>query len=82
MSALEEVRAALLGAAEQIGNARHHASVARGRLADAEGVLTQLGEYREPLVPAELRRATDELDYGLALIGAGESRVTDIVARL
>ena len=82
MSSVEEVRAALLGAAELIGNARHYASLARGRLADAVGVLTELGEHREPLVPPELRRATDELDHGLGLIGAGESRVADIAARL
>ncbi len=82
MSALEEVRQMLLGAAEEIGQARQYAGIARGRLADAVGVLTGLGEHREPLVPPELRRAADELDRGLGLIGAGESRVADIAARL
>ena len=72
----------LLGAAEEIGQARQYAGVARGRLADAVGVLWGLGEHREPLVPPELRRAADELDRGLGLIGAGESRVADIAARL
>ena len=82
MSSLEEVRAMLLGAVEEIGQARRHAGDARGRLADAVGVLTGLGEHREPLVPPELRRATDELDRGLGLIGAGEQRIADIAARL
>jgi hypothetical protein len=82
MSALEEVREMLLGAVHEIGQARQYAGVARGRIDDAVGVLTSLGEHREPLVPPELRRAADELDRGLSLIGAGESTVSDIVARL
>lgn len=82
MSSLEEVRATLLGAVEEIGNARQFAGVARGRIADAVGVLSALGEHREPLVPPELRRAADELDRGLSLIGAGERTVADIASRL
>jgi hypothetical protein len=82
VSTLEEVRAMLLGAAEEIGHARQYAGLARGRLADAVGVLNGLGEHREPLIPPELRRAADELDRGLGLIGAGESHVADIAARL
>jgi hypothetical protein len=46
------------------------------------GLLDGLGEHREPLVPVELRRATDELDRGLGFIGAGEQRVAEIAARL
>jgi hypothetical protein len=79
---MEEVRAMLLGAVEEIGHAREYAGMARGRLSDAVGVLTGLGEHREPLIPPELRLAADELDRGLSLIGAGETRVADIAARL
>jgi hypothetical protein len=82
MSSLEEVREMVLDAAEQIEHARQHAGVARGRLADALSVLAGVGEHREPLIPPELRRAADELDRGLGLIRAGESRVADIAARL
>ena len=82
MSSVEEVRAMLLGAVEEIELARQHAGEARGCLADAVGVLSGLGEHREPLVPTELRRATDELERGLDLIGAGEQRIADIAARL
>jgi hypothetical protein len=82
MSSIEEVRAMLLGAVEQIGNAHQYASVARGRIDDAVGVLVGLGEHREPLVPPELRRAADVLDRGLALIGAGENTVAELAARL
>jgi hypothetical protein len=79
---LEEVRAMLLGAVEQIGHARAYAAVAAGRINDAVGVLAGLGEHREPLVPPELRRAADELHRGMTLIGAGETSVADIAARL
>ena len=72
----------LLGAVEQIGNARACAGVARGRIADAVGVLAGLGEHREPLVPPELSRAAEELDRSLTLIGAGERTVADIAGRL
>jgi hypothetical protein len=82
MSTLEEVRAMLLGAVEEIEHARQYAAVASGRIADAVGVLAGLGEHREPLVPTELKRAADELDRGLQLIGAGESTVADLAARL
>ena len=82
MSSVEEVRAMLLGAVEQLGQARRHAGDARGCLADAMGLLDGLGEHREPLVPTELRQATDELDRGLGFIGAGEQRITEIAARL
>jgi hypothetical protein len=82
MSSLEEVRAMVLGAVEKVGHAREHAGVARGRLTEAVGVLSGLGEHREPLVPTELRRAVDELEHGLELIGAGERQITDIAARL
>ena len=82
MSSVEEVRAMLLGAVEEIGQARRHAGDARGCLADAMGLLDGLGEHREPLVPTELRRATDELDRGLGFIGAGEQRIAEIAARL
>ncbi|MBA3905627.1 MAG: hypothetical protein H0X35_02920, partial [Pseudonocardiales bacterium] len=57
MSSLEEVRAMLLGAVEEIGHARQYAGVASGSIADAVGLLAGLGEHREPLVPPELRRA-------------------------
>jgi len=82
MSSVEEVRAVLLGVAEEVEQAGRHARDARGCLADAVGLLDGLGEHREPLVPTELRRATDELERGLDLIGAGEQRIADIAARL
>ena len=82
MSSVEEVRAMLLGAVEELGQARQHAGEARGCLADAVGLLDGLGEHREPLVPIELRRATDELERGIGFIGAGEQRVAEIAARL
>lgn len=73
----------LLGAADHLGAAQQHAGVAQGRITDAVGLLEGLGEqYREPLVPPQLRRAADELDRGLGLIGAGHHRVVDIAARL
>lgn len=73
----------LLGAVDHIGAARAHAGVAHGRISDAVGLLEGLGEqHSEPLVPPELRRAVDQLDRGLGLIGAGEDRVADIAARL
>ena len=82
MSSLQEVRAMLLGAVEEIGQARHHAGAARGCLADSVGVLSGLGEHLEPLVPTELRRAADELDRGLGFMGAGEQQIAEIAARL
>ena len=82
MSAVEEVRAMLLGAVEEVEQAGRYARDARGCLADAVSVLTGLGEHREPLVPTELRRATDELERGLDFIGAGGARIADIAARL
>ena len=73
----------VLGALSEIGQARQHAGLARGRIADAVAVLDGLaGHHREPPVPTQLRRAADELDRGLGLIGAGETRVADIAARL
>lgn len=73
----------LLGAVDHIGAALQYAGVARGRIADAVGLLDGLSEqHPEPLTPPALRRAADELDRGLGLIGAGESRVADIAARL
>ena len=40
------------------------------------------GQHSEPLVPAELRRAGDELDRGLELISGGVAVIADIEARL
>lgn len=82
MSSLEEVRAMLLGAVEELGQARRHAGDAHGCLTDAMGLLNGLGEHREPLVPPELKRATDELDRGIGIIGVGEQRISEIAARL
>jgi hypothetical protein len=82
-ASLEEVRAMLIGAADHIGSARGHAAAARTRIDEAVGVLQDLAAgHSEPLVPPALLRAADELDRGLGLIGAGESRVADITARL
>ena len=73
----------LIGAVDHIDAARGYAGVARDRLTDAVEVLEGLGDqHSEPLVPPELRRAADELDRGLGLIGVGQTRVADIAARL
>jgi hypothetical protein len=80
---LGEVRAVLAGVAEQLGSAYQQAGIARARIADAVAVLDGLGEqHSEPLVPAELRQAADELERGLGLITGGASAVADIDARL
>jgi cytolysin (calcineurin-like family phosphatase) len=80
---LGEVRAVLATVAEQLGSAYQQAGVARARIADAVAVLDGLGEqHSEPLVPAELRQAAEELERGLGLITGGASVVADIDARL
>ena len=83
MTDLGEVRAVLAGVAEQLGSAYQHAGIARARIADAVAVLDGLGEqHSEPLVPAELLQAAEELERGLGLIIGGASAVADIDARL
>jgi hypothetical protein len=83
MSDLGEIRSVLAGVAEQLGSAYQHAGLARARIADAVALLDGLGEqHSEPLVPAELRQAADELERGLGLISGGVSAVADIDARL
>ena len=83
MNDLREIRLVLAGVAEQLGSAYQHAGVARARIADAVAVLHGLGEqHSEPLVPAELRQAAEELERGLGLISGGASAVADIDARL
>jgi hypothetical protein len=80
---LAEVRFVLAGVAEQLGSAYQHAGLARTRIADAVAVLDGLGEqHSEPLVPAELRQAAEELERGLGLISGGAAAVADIDARL
>jgi hypothetical protein len=83
VSDLGEVRAVLAAVTEQLGSAYQQAGIARARIADAVAVLDGLGEqHSEPLVPAELRQAADELERGLELITGGASAVADIDARL
>jgi hypothetical protein len=83
MSQLGEIRVVLAGVAEQLGSAYQHAGVARDRIADAVAVLDGLSaQHTERLVPAELQRAAEELDRGLAFISGGASAVADIDARL
>jgi hypothetical protein len=82
MDSLAEVRAVLAEVGDRLGEALGHAGVARERLVDAVGVLDGLGEHSEPLVPAELRRAEQELEEGLRLIHGGVVAVADIGARL
>jgi hypothetical protein len=80
---LEEVRAALAVVAERLGSADQHARQAGVLIDDALGQLTRLSEqHSESLVPAELRRASDELGRGLDLINGGSVAVADIEARL
>jgi len=80
---LGEIRLVLAGVTEQLGNAYQHAGLARARIADAVAVLDGLGEqHSEPLVPAELQHAAQELERGLGLISGGVSAVADIDARL
>jgi hypothetical protein len=80
---LGEIRAVLAGVAEQLGSAYQQAGIARVRIDDAVAVLDGLGEqHSEPLVPAELRQAAEELERGLGLITGGASAVADIDARL
>ena len=80
---LGELRAALVGVGERLGEALGCAATARDRLSDALGLLTALdGQHAEPLVPPELRRAGDELDRGLRLISSGAAAVADIGTRL
>jgi hypothetical protein len=80
---LAEVRVVLAEIAEQLGDAYQQAGLARARIADAVAVLHDLGEqHSEPLVPAELHQAADELERGLGLISGGASLVADIDARL
>ncbi len=83
MNDLAEVRFVLAGVAEQLGSAYQHAGLARARIADAVAVLDGLGEqHSEPLVPAELRQAAEELERGLGFISGGAVAVADIDARL
>ena len=80
---LGELRAVLMEVRERLDTALGYAATARDRLSDALGLLSDLdGQHSEPLVPPELRRATDELDRGLQLISGGASVVADIGARL
>jgi hypothetical protein len=79
---LAEVRAVLVEVGDRLGEALGHAGVARERIADAVGVLSDLGEHSEPLVPPQLRRAEQELDEGMRLISGGVAVVADIGARL
>jgi hypothetical protein len=83
MTDLGEIRAVLAAIAEQLGSAYQHAGLAHARIADAVAVLDGLGEqHSEPLVPAELRHAAEELERGLGLINGGASAVAEIDARL
>ena len=80
---IAEVRAALAAVSESLGSAAQHARVARDRIEEAVAVLTELDrEHSESLVPPELRRASEELDHGLAAIGGGRDAVADLHARL
>lgn len=77
------VRAALAVAAASLDTAYRHARAARERLDEAAAVLGELdGQHAESLVPPALRKATDELDHGLAAIGGGRDAVALLEARL
>lgn len=80
MSGIGDVRVELAVVAEQIASAYRYTGVAHARIAEAVTVLSGLGE--QPLVPAELRRAVDELDRSLGLISGAVAAVADLGARL
>jgi hypothetical protein len=80
---LGEIRATLALVAEQLHGAQQYVGIARRRIDEAVGVLTELGlQHAEPLPPPQLKRAADELERGSGLIGAGALVVADIGARL
>ena len=80
---LGELRSVLAEVGERLDEALGHAGAARAQLAAAVGVLSDLdGQHSEPLVPPELRRASDVLDQGLRFISGGAAIVADIGARL
>jgi hypothetical protein len=83
VSSLEEVRAVLAAVAENVRSAYELCGQARNGIADAVALLEPLGtQNAQPLPPAQLRRAVDELERGLGLMQAGATAVTDLSARL
>jgi hypothetical protein len=83
VTSLEEVRAVLVRAAEEVRTAQALAGRARAGISDAVALLDRLGtQNSQPLPPPQLRRAVDELDRALGLLQAGETAVADITARL
>jgi len=80
---LAEIRVMLASVAEQLGTAHERAGLARDLIADALALLDGLGEqHSEPLVPDELRQASEELERGLGLISSGACAIAEIDARL
>lgn len=80
---LGDVRAQLAEVAELTSSAGQFTGLARTRINEAIEVLAGLGEHHsESLVPAELRRAAEEVDHGLRLIHHLAGVVADIDARL
>jgi hypothetical protein len=79
----DDIRAGLALVAERLGAAAQYTRQAGALLDEALGELTRVSEqHSESLVPAELRRASDQLHDGLELIQAGSVAVADIEARL
>lgn len=80
---IDELRTGLAAVAERLGSAGQFARQAGVLIDEALGELTRLSEqHSESLVPAELRRASDELGHGLQLITGGSRAVAEIEARL
>ena len=77
------MRAALAAVSESLCTADQHARYALDRIEEAVAVLTDLDrEHSESLVPAELRRASEQLTHGLTVINGGRDAVVGLGARL
>jgi hypothetical protein len=83
VTSLEEVRAVLVGVADDIRVAYELTATGRTGIVDAVAGLDRLGVQNSlPLPPPQLRRAADELDRLLGLLQAGAGTVADVAARL
>lgn len=83
MSSVEEVRAALAAAGEQVRTAQYRLGQADETLADAEtGLLAAGRDHPRSLVPPHLPRARDGLGELIDRVAALESVLTEYTQRL